>query len=283
MTEQPASYFKVGGTPAGPPPPGAGPVAGGKSRRGIGAVTDNFRRNRTTWLIGAGVVVAGVAVYQARTEGVDDDDGTEPDDLESAERYELDTRDTDVYNELQPELEEIADRIDEHEQETRPPGTGKGPRPLPPGKPVKHFHRGANTDRDREKEGLWHTHPGGDKAHKHWWLTGPKGPKPKPPKGKPKPGQRDDRRDDRDLREYKDAVQRGKDGPRTNRRYTVQRGDTLGEIAKQHKIGAKRLYQRNRQPIEQAAKKHGRGNSHRGNLIFPGTTLAIPGKAKRRR
>lgn len=220
MSDTTAPYFKVSGTPAGPAPPGAGPTAGGGSRQGtIGRVGANMQRNKALWLAGAGAAVVGLALWQSRGEATEDED-------DELTEWEIDTRDTDLYNELQPELEEVADRLDELEDE-RPPGTGTGPRPPRPGKPVRHFHRTANTDQDRDREGLWHTHPGGDRRHGHWWLQGPKGPKPKRPKGKPKPNRPRDRDDDRDGRGRKRRLRtRGTPKQRERRRLDTDRRGT---------------------------------------------------------
>ncbi len=58
--------------------------------------------------------------------------------------------------------------------------------------------------------------------------------------------------------------------------YTVQSGDTLSAIANHFGIGSWQiLYNRNRAIIEQTARSYGYANSHNGNLIFPGTRLAL--------
>lgn len=88
-------------------------------------------------LMGGGVIAVVMLGLLNRSPGGEDTE-TDP---ETPGGYELDTRDTDLYNELQPELERIGDAI---ENWTRPPKPapaqpGKpgrpngGPRPLPPG------------------------------------------------------------------------------------------------------------------------------------------------------
>lgn len=61
--------------------------------------------------------------------------------------------------------------------------------------------------------------------------------------------------------------------------YTVTKGDTLTGIAQQEYGDAsewRRIYDANRQTIEQAAQDHGRSSSNHGHWIFPGTQLVIP-------
>ncbi|WP_405536955.1 LysM peptidoglycan-binding domain-containing protein [Streptomyces antimycoticus] len=61
--------------------------------------------------------------------------------------------------------------------------------------------------------------------------------------------------------------------------YTVARGDTLSGIAQREYGDASewtRIYDANRQTIEQAAQDHGLSSSDHGHWIFPGTQLVIP-------
>ncbi|MFE9003136.1 LysM peptidoglycan-binding domain-containing protein [Streptomyces sp. NPDC007875] len=78
----------------------------------------------------------------------------------------------------------------------------------------------------------------------------------------------------------------GSEGPSTGpdtgegvAHYTVSRGDTLSGIAQQEYGDAsqwKRIYNANRQTIEQAAQDHGLPSSDHGHWIFPGIQLVIP-------
>lgn len=61
--------------------------------------------------------------------------------------------------------------------------------------------------------------------------------------------------------------------------HTVVDGDTLWDLAvKTYGDGTKwpMIYEANRSKIEAAARDHGYASSHNGDLIFPGTALAIP-------
>ena len=94
------------------PTTGGGPSA----RAGGGDLLEKIRRNPKAALAVAGVGVAGVAYVMAQEKGP----GREKGGKGSARRYELDTRVTDVYNELQPELENIGDRLEDLEKHKRP-------------------------------------------------------------------------------------------------------------------------------------------------------------------
>lgn len=75
---------------------------------------------------------------------------------------------------------------------------------------------------------------------------------------------------------------RGTDAPDTGETahsYTVTKGDTLSGIAEEEYGDAsewRKIYDANRQTIEQAARDHGRSSSDHGHWIFPGTQLVIP-------
>lgn len=58
--------------------------------------------------------------------------------------------------------------------------------------------------------------------------------------------------------------------------YTVRKGDTLYRIAAKKGCTWQKLYAKNKDVIEQEAKKHGKKSSGHGHWIFPGTKLAIP-------
>ena len=61
--------------------------------------------------------------------------------------------------------------------------------------------------------------------------------------------------------------------------YEIKSGDSLWKIA-QKKLGGggnwQKLYDANRDVIEESAKKHGKKSSDRGRWIYPGITLTIP-------
>lgn len=62
--------------------------------------------------------------------------------------------------------------------------------------------------------------------------------------------------------------------------YTVQSGDTLWRIAKQHYGSGMRyteIYNANAEQIESVAKAHGKASSSGGHWIWPGEVLVIPG------
>lgn len=62
-------------------------------------------------------------------------------------------------------------------------------------------------------------------------------------------------------------------------KYIVVNGDTLWNIARR-KLGKgkywSKIYESNRDVIEQVAKEHGKKSSEQGHWIFPGTVLLIP-------
>jgi len=104
------------------------PTAGSSSQRGSGGdPLARLTRNPKAMLAVAGVAVAGVAYFSARNTPVADDGG--------GGSYELDTVETDLYNELQPELETIADRLDDLGKPER--RRRKKPPPKKPRKPER--------------------------------------------------------------------------------------------------------------------------------------------------
>lgn len=61
-------------------------------------------------------------------------------------------------------------------------------------------------------------------------------------------------------------------------KYTVKKGDTLSKIAKKQtgkSSNWKKIYNKNKKVIENAAKKHKRKSSSNGRWIYPGTKLVI--------
>ena len=61
--------------------------------------------------------------------------------------------------------------------------------------------------------------------------------------------------------------------------YTIKSGDTLWAIAQKNLGGGanwQKLYDANKDVIEEAAKKHGKKSSDKGHWIYPGITLTIP-------
>lgn len=73
-----------------------------------------FKLDQKTAMWGGAVVVALIALVSARGTSSSSDDET------SGGAYELDTTETDVYNDLQPELENIADQLEELTDRPRP-------------------------------------------------------------------------------------------------------------------------------------------------------------------
>lgn len=135
------SYFQVEGSkPAPGSTPGSGTGATPPATRRA-KVESNLTRHKTLYLAGAGVGVVGLALFMSRGDAPADD-GAEGD---SATEYELDTRDTDLYNELQPELEQISDQI----RDTRGPQGPRGRR----GKPAPKRPRRKPEDRPKPKRG----------------------------------------------------------------------------------------------------------------------------------
>lgn len=105
-----------------PPPAAPAPAAGG----GLGSLASN----KNLLMVGGAAVVAVVALISSRK-------APEPD--SGPETFAIDTRDTDLYNDLQPELEQISDRLSQIEKPiTPPPPTTKPPTTPPPApKPTK--------------------------------------------------------------------------------------------------------------------------------------------------
>ena len=89
-TPAPEKIFPTKAAPGGPP-------AGPSGRAG-------FKLDQKTAMWGGAAVVALVALLSTR--------GAPAEDETSGGAYELDTTETDVYNDLQPELEGIADAIE---------------------------------------------------------------------------------------------------------------------------------------------------------------------------
>lgn len=79
----------------GPPAPAGGPRAPG-----------GFKLDKKVAMWGGAVAVALIALVSSRSQGGAQDDET------GGGAYELDTTETDVYGDLQPELENIADAIE---------------------------------------------------------------------------------------------------------------------------------------------------------------------------
>lgn len=109
-------YVKLpSATPAAPAP---APAAGG------GSLTSN----RNLLMVGGLVVVAVIALVNSR-KGATDTDGTAAD-------YNIDTRDTDLYNDLQPELEQIGDALYRLENPAPAKPDVTVPKPPTPPKPA---------------------------------------------------------------------------------------------------------------------------------------------------
>lgn len=65
--------------------------------------------------------------------------------------------------------------------------------------------------------------------------------------------------------------------PAATRTYTIKQGDTLaGTIGPAMGVDWHRIYDANRQTIDDAARAHGFPDSDGGHWIFPDTTLVIP-------
>lgn len=101
--------------------------------------------NRKWWLGGAALLTVGAALAFGRGDGTDPEAGGE----DGEAGYELDTSDTDLYNELQPELEAIADLLGDRPRPPTPtPATSgtpqanqSGPRPGGGPKAARGTHR----------------------------------------------------------------------------------------------------------------------------------------------
>ena len=106
-----------------PRPGGASPAAGTGSTGPTGG--KGVRLGQRELMIGGAVAVVGLALFSRSRAG--GDVSSEDDDTDSAASFEIDTRTTDLYNELQPELEQINDKLDGI---ARPPAPA--PKPAPP-------------------------------------------------------------------------------------------------------------------------------------------------------
>lgn len=79
--------------------------------------------------------------------------------------------------------------------------------------------------------------------------------------------------------EKKEKVANTADNKKIPSQYTVQKGDSLWNIAKDHYgsgMKCKDIYELNKQMIESEAKRRGRMNSNNGYWIYPGMVLQIP-------
>lgn len=116
--------------PAGPAAASPAAGSGGSSGGSVGVGRVRVDKKTAAWA-GAGVVVL-LGLLAARSSASSDPDPEGAD-------FELDTTETDLYNELQPELENIGDQLDElNDRRPRPrrpkPHRGNGgPRPPKPG------------------------------------------------------------------------------------------------------------------------------------------------------
>lgn len=105
------------------------PPASGGSSPAPGGRRAMPRLSQRQQLAAAGAVaVVGLALYTRSKSGGGDVTGA-ADNPSSV--YELDTRDTDLYNELQPELERVSDALDEL-KDGLPTLPAAGPKPTPP-------------------------------------------------------------------------------------------------------------------------------------------------------
>lgn len=91
------------------------------------------RIDQRTAMVGGAVLVVGLALFQRSRSGGD----VGSSDPSSVSNLELDTTTTDLYNELQPELERINDALDGLKDgiPTTPPSSPKPPPPKPGPKP----------------------------------------------------------------------------------------------------------------------------------------------------
>lgn len=111
-----STYLKLpSAAPAAPAAPAAAPAAGGGNP---------LTANKNLLMVGGLVVVAVIALVNSR--GKAEPTGT-------ADDFEIDTRDTDLYNDLQPELEQIGDQLSrlQNPAPVKPPVTIPKP-PVPP-------------------------------------------------------------------------------------------------------------------------------------------------------
>lgn len=116
-----------------PRPGGASPAAGTGGTGPTGG--KGVRLGQRELMIGGAVAVVGLALFSRSRAG--GDVSSEDEDPEGA-AFEIDTRTTDLYNELQPELEAISDKLDGI---ARPPAPSPKPAPPKPGpKPAPNMY-----------------------------------------------------------------------------------------------------------------------------------------------
>lgn len=119
-----------GGTGGSSPAAGAGAGRGG----GKGLRIGKMRLGQRELAIGGAVVVGALALFARSRAGGDTtsegDDVTSPAGAPGA--YEIDTSRTDFYNELQPELEAVSDRLEDLEGAVKQIPRTPTPAPKPP-------------------------------------------------------------------------------------------------------------------------------------------------------
>lgn len=129
-TQQPEKVF-----------PNQGPAPAAPTRRGVSLKGVD----KKVWLGAAAIATVGAALIFGRGGGSDPEASGE----DGAGGYELDTTDTDLYNELQPELEAIQDALEDRPRPPTPtpatPGTPQGnqsgPKPGGGPKPARGTYR----------------------------------------------------------------------------------------------------------------------------------------------
>lgn len=119
----PSPVARVIGAPAAP----LGAAAPARPAAAGGGVA-GLLQNRTALMLAGVVLVGGFALIRAKMGSAGPDQGTGA----APQGYTIDTSQTDLYGDLQPELEQINDALDDLRKNPRPPVPTPPPTPKPP-------------------------------------------------------------------------------------------------------------------------------------------------------